>query len=30
MLMVHDMMGMIKYSAFSIVKVQGFNRERER
>lgn len=30
MLMVHDMMDMIKYSTCSIVKVHGFNRERER
>lgn len=29
MLTVHDTMGMIKCSACSIVKVRGFNRERE-
>lgn len=30
MLMVHDMMGMMKCSAHSFVKVLGFNRDRER
>lgn len=30
MLMVHDMMAVIKYSACSIMKVLGFNRERKK